>query len=131
MPQKGDVFRGVINDLAQSDSTGWRRREIVFYRATINGGKTYGYPRRGDPIVLIGASDESYSCKFSKPETRDSTCLGTPASLKPWYRKNGYDDHHVNQTRRDGHRDRVYFEYTGEGSKFRIYTEREYNNRRI
>lgn len=129
MPHKGDIFRGVISDLCQSDSTGWRRREIIFYRTTINGGRIYCYPRRGDSTVLIGTSDESYSCKFSKPETRDSICLGTPTSLKPWYRRNGYNDLHVNQMRRDGHQDHVYFEYIGEGSRFRIYTEKDYTGK--
>jgi len=131
MPHRGDIFRGAINDLTQSDSTGWRRRDITFYRTEINAGQTYGYPRQGDSIVLIGISGESYSCRFSKPETQDRICLGTPASLKPWYRKNGYNDQHVNQVRRDGYQDHVYFEYIGEGSRFYIYPAKDYKGKRV
>ncbi len=126
MPHKGALFKGEITDLSLFDAKGWKRRDITFYKMPLKSARIYSYPSAGDYITLVDSSSNLYKCKFSKPDKQDHVCLGTPQKLKPWYHKEGYSDSHVNTIRDDGYRDKVYFEYTGDGLKFIIYTEKEF-----
>jgi hypothetical protein len=121
MPKKGDVFRGKINDLCLRDAKGWRRRDIWFFKCEVSRREKCGYPTRFDRILLIDTAGKRYELNFSKPDSVNKICLGTPSKLKPWYQKKGFDYHSVNPD------DCVYFEYTGSGNEFCIYTEHEYS----
>jgi hypothetical protein len=120
MPKKGDIFEGKINDLSLWDADGWRRRDITFFKLEIRRRENFEYPTRNDRIVLIDTAGDRYELNFSKPETEDSVCLGTPSRLKPWYRKKGFNERFV------GSNEKVYFEYTGDRNEFIILTEQEY-----
>jgi hypothetical protein len=122
MPKKGDVFEGTINDLSLFDASGWRRRDIAFYKNEINRNEKYDYPARKNTITLIDAEKKRYELNFSKPESENRVCLGTPGRLKPWYKKKGFDDTSVKP---DG---RLFFVYTGRGREFLVLTEAEYTS---
>lgn len=123
MPRKGDVFQGKINDLCNYDRYQWRRRDIWFYKSDDNRNEMYDYPTQSDWIALIDTDGNRYELNFSKPETKDKVCLGTPSRLKPWYRIKGFDYHNVARN------DFVYFEYTGKGNEFFIFTIDEYRSK--
>jgi hypothetical protein len=123
MPKKGDVFKGKINDLCQTDAYGWRRRDISFFKQKVNGVGKFGYPVPQQKIILIDTDNERYTLNFSKPNTNHTICLGTPSRLKPWYRKKGFNEKTVGQN------EYIYFEYTGRGIEFIILTELEYRHR--
>jgi hypothetical protein len=129
MPQKGDIFKGKINDLylwdADDGNGKWRRRDISFFKRDIHRHEKFGYPTRSDQITLIDTEGNRYEMNFSKPETKERVCLGTPSRLKSWYRKKGFDDKVINPN------NRIYFEYTGQGSEFIILTEQEYSSRHM
>ena len=125
MPKKGDIFEGKINDLSQWDAEGWKRRDIWFFKHELNSREKFRYPTRYDRITMIDTDGNRYEMNFSKPDLEDKVCLGTPSRLKPWYRKKGFDDKVINPN------DRIYFEYTGQGSEFIILTEQEYNSRHM
>jgi hypothetical protein len=126
-PQIGDLFCGSINDLSNHTNDGWQRRDITFHKKEINKNITYAYPSRGDYAILIDVSGKQYRCNFTDPEAPEHICLGEPQNLKSWYlSKKEYAKNYVKQVRRDGHRDQVFFEYTGEHPKFYIYTEKEF-----
>lgn len=120
MPRSGTVFEGKINDLSQYDSKGWRRRDISFAKNELTSGQKFGYPTRHQRISLIDSDGARYMLNFSEPENDDSVCLGTPSKLKPWYQKKGFDFRSV---KADG---KIYFEYTGYGEEFYVFTEDEY-----
>ena len=130
MPKKGDIFKGEVNDLCQYDTAGWRRRDITFYKREILTQKIYGYPKQGDHIELIDTSGGEYRCKFSKPEDENKVCLGTPGELKRWYQKKGFTDE-IMTIEKSGCRDKIYFEYSGEGLKYFLFTEEEHTSRKI
>ena len=121
MPKKGAVFVGKINDLGLLDATGWLRRDITFDKHELIRGERFGYPSRYSHITLINTDRERYELNFSKPETEDKVCLGTPSRLKRWYRKKGFDDTIINPN------EGLYFVYTGREREFIILTEQEYN----
>lgn len=121
MPKRGDIFVGKINDLSLWDATGWLRRDITFYKHELIRGEKFGYPTRCSRITLIDTDRERYELNFSKPETEDKVCLGTPSRLKPWYRKKRFDDKVINPN------ERIYFVYTGREREFIILTGQEYN----
>jgi len=121
MPRKGDVFVGKINDLSLRDADGWRRRDITFYKHEIRRREKFEYPTSRCCIKLIDTDRDCYELNFSKPETEDKVCLGSPSRLKPWYRKKGFDDKVVNP------KERIYFMCTGREGEFIILTEKEYN----
>lgn len=123
MPKKGDIFEGKINDLCQYDVEGWKRRDISFFKHELTRRDKFGYPTRNDQITLLDTEGNRYEMNFSKPDLDTKVCLGTPSRLKPWYRKKGFDDKVVNPN------DKVYFEYTGHGVEFIIFTEHEYRSR--
>jgi hypothetical protein len=123
MPQRGDIFEGKINDLSQWDTEGWKRRDISFFKHDLHSREKFGYPTRYSRTTLMDTDGDRYELNFSKPDLEDKVCLGTPGRLKPWYRKKGFDDKVINPN------DRIYFEYTGQGSEFIILTEQEYNSR--
>lgn len=123
MPREADVFVGKINDLSLWDADGWRRRDITFYRREIRRGEKFEYPLKGSRITLIDTDGVRYELSFSKPETEDKVCLGTPSRLKPWYRKKGFDDKVISPN------ERIYFVCTGREKEFIILTEQEYNSR--
>jgi len=124
--KKGDMFVGEIQDIVNYDSKEWRRRDICFFKATTNNGQKFNYPSMGDVITLIDTSDNRYILNFSKPEDNDKICLGTPKKLKPWYQKKRFSDNDVKTIRKDGCRDKIYFEYSGHDFEFFIFTEDEY-----
>jgi hypothetical protein len=124
IPKRGDVFKGKINDLGQHDVDGWRRRDIWFYKSEVNRNERFNYPTRLDKIILMDTDRNQYKLNFSKPEMKDKVCLGTPSRLKPWYRLKGFNDTYVN------HNDFIYFEYTGIGIEFFIFTQDEYHSRK-
>lgn len=128
-PKKGDLFLGEINDLfhKKPDASGWWRRDIAFHKPELNSGQVYDYPSSGDYIILVDLTGGYYKCRFSKPDKATHVCLGTPEKLKPWYRRKGFSDQHINSPERDGSRDKVYFEYSGKDIEFYIYTEKEFN----
>jgi hypothetical protein len=131
MPPRGALFKGEINDLSKETTDGWERRDITFYKREIRKGQIYRYPTapardNRDYIVLIDSIGNKYTCKFSKPEGKETICLGEPGNLKQWYIRSGYSLHHVNGIREDGFRDKVYFEYTGVDFESYIYTEGEF-----
>ena len=128
MPPKGSIFFGLVNDLSRPDKDGWQRREIIFHKAECRTNSTYGYPTetKNDYIILTDTSSNHFRCKFSKTETVDNATLGTPSQLKSWYNQKGFSSSHVNQIGRDGCRDRVFFEYTGDDFEFWLYTENEF-----
>ena len=125
MPKKGDIFEGKINDLSQWDAEEWKRRDIWFFKHELNSRDKFRYPTRYDRITMIDTDGNRYEMNFSKPDLEDKVCLGTPSRLKPWYRKKGFDDKVINPN------DRIYFEYTGQGSEFIILTGQEYNSRHM
>lgn len=120
MPSAGAIFAGKINDLSQYDSKGWRRRDISFVKNEIKNDQKFGYPTRHQRITLIDSDGTQYKLNFSEPENDDSVCLGTPSRLKPWYQKKGFDYRSVNPD------DKIYFEYTGQGVEFYVFTADEY-----
>lgn len=122
MPIKGDVFEGKINDLCNYDASGWRRRDIWFYKNEIKRNEKFDYPTRNNTITLIDAEKKKYELNFSKPDFENWVCLGTPGRLKPWYKKKGFNDTRVNPD------EIVYFVYTGNGREFLILTEAEYKS---
>jgi hypothetical protein len=127
MPKKGDVFEGKVNDLKlkKNDADGWKRRDIWFFKNELNRQEKFGYPTRNDKITLIDTDGDRYELNFSKPDEKNRVCLGRPSKLKPWYRKKGFNDQIISPN------DRIYFEYTGQGSEFIILTEQEYNSRHM
>ncbi len=124
MPRKGDVFQGRIYDLSLWHNEGhkeeWKKRDIRYFKHEVNRKECFAYPSVGNQITLIDTDGDRYELKFSKPDTEEKICLGTPLKLKPWYVKNGFDALTVNPN------DRVYFKYTGIGAEFYILTEQEY-----
>lgn len=120
MPRKGDVFQGKIYDLSRWDGEGWKLRDIRYFKHELNHKKSFAYPIPGNQITLIDADGYRYELKFSKPDSEEKICLGTPKRLKPWYEKKGFDAQSVNLN------DRIYFIYTGVGIEFYILTEREF-----
>ena len=124
--KKGDIFRGEIQDLSQDDSTGWRRRDIRFYKTTAK----FDYPSPEDVITLIDTSGNRYDLTFGKPDGDDKICIGTPGNLKSWYQRKGFSDSDVKKISKDGYRDTIYFEYTGNDFDFLIFTEDEYIERK-
>jgi hypothetical protein len=130
MPKKGDLFCGEIINLRHTkpDLTGWWPRDIQFYKKELRNKQRYNYPSANDNIVLIDIDNCKYGCSFTKPDHNKYVCLGKPENLKSWYVKEGYSKEHINQLKRNGCRDKVYFKYTGEDNKFFIYTEKEFKN---
>ena len=126
IPNKGDLFKGEINDLCNIDSANWRRRDIWFYKRELRSKQRYDYPRRQFVIVLFDTKGNQYECRFGKPDNDKRLILGTPGKLKIWYQRKGYSDDHVPAIRRNGHKDKVFFEYTGDNNKFIILTEEEF-----
>jgi hypothetical protein len=120
MPKRGDVFKGKVNDLCMSDASGWRRRDIWFFRKEIGRGQRFTYPAANEQIVLIDTDGVRYDLNFSKPDLDERVCLGTPGKLKPWYQKREFDLKRVNPD------EVVYFEYTGESIEFLILTKEEF-----
>ena len=123
--KKGDIFKGEIQDLSNYDSEGWRRRDICFFKTTAK----LNYPSPKDSITLIDTSGNRYNLWFSNPEDDHKICLGTPENLESWYQRKGFSDSDVKKIRKDGYRDRIYFEYTGSNFDFSIFTEDEYIER--
>jgi len=123
MPRKGDFFKGKVNDLCLWDASGWRRRDIWFFKKEISGGQRFAYPTGSDQIVLIDKDETRYELNFSKPDLDDKVCLGTPGRLKPWYQKRGFNNKKV------GPDDTIYFEYTGNSNEFLILSKDEHNGR--
>jgi len=125
MPKKGDIHEGKINDLRlkKDDADGWKRRDISFFKHEMNRRERFRYPTHHDGIILIDTDGDRYELNFSKPDSEDRVCLGTPSKLKPWYRKKGFDDHVISPN------DKIYFEYTGNGTEFIVLTEQEYKSR--
>jgi len=128
--KKGDTFIGKIQDLSECDVKDWKRRDIWFYKTTINNGQKFDYPSPKDGITLIDTSGNRYNLKFSNPKDDDKICLGTPGNLKPWYQKKGFSDSDVKTISKDGYRDKIYFEYTGHEFEFLIFTEDEYRSKK-
>ena len=126
MPNKGDLFKGEIQDLSNSDSAKWRRRDIWFYKSELRSNQRYDYPRSQFVIVLLDTKGNQYECSLSKPDNEKSVCVGTPGKLKKWYQRKEYSDEHVPTIMRDDYRDKVFFEYTGDSNKFIILTEEEF-----
>jgi len=122
MPRTGDTFEGkIINlKLKKADADGWKRRDISFFKHDEKRGENFKYPTQHDQIILIDTDGDKYELNFSKPESEKTVCLGTPSRLKPWYRKKRFDDQVI------GTNDRLYFEYTGNGIEFFVFTEDEY-----
>lgn len=123
MPRKGSIFKGKVNDLCQEDTSGWRRRDISFFKYELISGQRFAYPSQKDRIVLKDTDTSRYQLNFSKPESDDRVCLGTPGRLKPWYKKYGFNFKVVNPD------DVVYFEYTGNSNEFLILTQEEYDGK--
>jgi hypothetical protein len=123
MPPKGARFEGTIRDLCLSDADKWRRREIAFHKCELHTGNIFGFSAPGSTMVLIDTDGDCYEPRFSKPESSDTVCLGTPSKLKPWYRKMGYSEKTVTSG------ESVFFEYDGNVGDFFIFTEREWKNR--
>jgi hypothetical protein len=123
MPRRGDVFKGKVNDLSLWDASGWRKRDISFFKHELTRGQRFSYPSQNDRIVLKDTDNSRYELNFSKPESDDKVCLGTPGRLKPWYQKKGFAFKTV-------HSDEiVYFEYSGNSNEFLIFTKDEYNKK--
>ncbi len=122
MPTQGDNFKGKVNDLSLYDAEGWLRRDIWFFKYSVNNNKKFGYPTRFNTIILVDTDGKDYELNFSKPDLENKVCLGTPGRLKPWYKKKGFNDTRVNPD------EIVYFVYTGNGREFLILTEAEYKS---
>ena len=123
MPMKGDIFKGKINDLCQDDASGWRRRDVSFFKHDLLRGRGFGYPTQNDRIILTDTDENRFELNFSKPESDKSVCLGTPGKLKQWYLNKGFELKVVNPN------DEIYFEYTGNSNVFLILTKEEYHKR--
>lgn len=125
MPRKGDIFKGEVNDLylwdADDGNGKWRRRDITFFKHELNRREKFAYPTSDSRITLIDTDKDRYELKFSNPETEDGVCLGTPSRLKPWYRKQGFDNEVINPN------ERIYFVYTGREREFIVLTTQEYD----
>ena len=113
---KGTILTGKINNLGKDNKliSGWRRRDI-----TVSKDPKRIYPKAGDEIILVDCRREVYQSHFTEPETNDSACLGLPHNLKPWY-QNHYPENEIGDDRE------VYFEYTGCGCVFWIYSSQEW-----
>ena len=129
MPKKGDTFIGEIQDLCNYDKKKWRRRDIWFFKKTINDNIKYNYPHALDTITLIDTEGDHYDLRFTEPELDEKLCLGKPSKLKAWYQKKGFSDSIVETIEINGYRDKIYFEYTGHKEDFNIYTEKEFKIR--
>ena len=125
MPRKGDVFQGMIFDLSLWDAEGWKRRDIRYFKHTVNRNESFPYPKIGNQIILIDAEGDRYELNFSKPDSEEKICLGTPSRLKPWYEKKGFNAQAVNPS------DKIYFIYTGIGIEFHILTAQEYASKSV
>lgn len=119
-PRKGDVFKGKIYDLSLWDTDGWKRRDIRYFKHEVNRHESFAYPMPGNKITLIDTDGDRYELKFSKPDLKETICLGTPSKLKSWYEKKGFDSQAVNPA------DSIYFKYSGVEFEFHILTEQEY-----
>jgi len=113
---KGSYFEGKINDERNKDKEGWQRRSIgVPYD------KSRGYPEVRDTITMIDINGNKYESEFTKSLIPNTVCLGKSSRLKGWYTTH-YPYEKVEN-------DDVYFELTGIGREFRIYTSKEWHNR--
>ena len=135
MPPKGELFRGEINDLFDYDARVWRRRDITFFKRGITTQIIYGYPKACSPgnKIYIKLIDQTYKtvhiCKFSKPETSDCVCLGEPSHLKTWYINHKYAYSNVATVQKNGFKDKVAFEYTGNDFEFIIYSNNAFTKK--
>jgi len=123
MPDKNCVFKGLINDLSQYDTAGWRRRDISFVKREIEHGRSFDYPAARDTIVVIDTDGIRYELNVTKPDNEYRVCIGTPGRLKSWYKKKGFKEETLGSKRI------LYFVYTGHGYDFLILTEEEYKDR--
>lgn len=120
MPNKGDIFKGKVNDLVLYDKpTNWRRRDISFYKHDINFGRRFEYPSRYDKIRLVDTAGNQYELNVTKPDNDYAVCLGTPGRLKAWYQLKGFDDQRIDPDTW------VFFQYAGVGNEFLILTQNE------
>jgi hypothetical protein len=118
-PGKGSVFMGKVNDLAQYDADGWRRRDITFYKSDVITGCRSAYPSHGHTILLIDTAGNRYDLKVTKPDNDYTVCLGSPGRLKAWHQLKGFDKARVTPDTS------VFFQYTGVGNEFLIFTQNE------
>ena len=121
MPNKGDIFKGKVQDLFNYDVKDWRRRDIGFYKHDVNFNRKSTYPSRGDKIILIDTERHRYELNVSKPDYDHKICLGTPGRLKTWYQRKCFDEQRVDPNTW------IFFQYTGIGNEFLIFTESERN----
>jgi len=121
MPNKGDIYKGKVNDLCLYDVTGWRRRDIWFYKHNVNSNRRSAYPALRDTITLIDTDGHDYELSFTKPDFDHCICLGKPGKIKAWYQRKGFDEKQVDPDTW------IFFQYTGMRNKFLILTENEKN----
>lgn len=119
MPNKGDIFKGKVVDLVQYDASGWRRRDISFYKCDITFGQRFDYPSHHHKIVLIDTAGNRYDINVTKPDNEYTVCLGTPGRLKAWHQRKGFDEDRVAPDTC------VFFQYTGVENEFLILTQNE------
>jgi hypothetical protein len=121
-PSKGSVFMGKVNDLAQYDTGGWRRRDISLYKSDIITRCRSAYPSHGHTILLIDTAGNRYDINVTKPDNDYKVCLGSPGRLKAWYQLKGFDEDRVAPDTC------VFVQYTGVENKFLILTQNEKNS---
>lgn len=122
IPQEGRSnpphLRGLIRSLVKFASDGWERREIIVEQPN-----TDGFPQIRDEIVVIDSENVRYTLPFIKGANRDGyVCMGKPGRLKDWFMKH-YPDKRVTA-------DEVYFELTSDKTTYRIYTSRQWCEKR-
>lgn len=115
--RQGTVLHGTINNLSSYIDT-WLRRDINVFKDP-----NRIYPKAGDEIILVDTKCNVYQSHFTKPETDERAYLGIPANLMPWHKK------HYPQDKLGDDRD-VYFEYSGCGCVFWIYSANEWEIRK-
>ena len=114
---KGSYFKGTISDERNEDKEKWRRRSIGIPYA-----RSRGYPEVRHTITVIDTDGGKYESVFTKSRKPGKVCLGKPGNLKGWYTKHYRYEEVVE--------DDVYFEYTGSGYEFYIYTSNEWYRRK-
>ncbi|MBM4463526.1 MAG: hypothetical protein FJ012_09405 [Chloroflexi bacterium] len=109
-------FQGEIVDQRGKDRGNWARRGI-----TVPKNSSGAYPQPGHKITVIDTGGKKYQLKFTKSRNPVKVYLGQPSKLKGWYQKR-YPSNSVVP-------DNVYFEYTGPGHTYRIYTSKEWTGK--
>jgi len=118
---KGFYFTGTVVDERNNLKDGWRRRSIS--RILVD--ESTGYPKLRAAITMIDTDGNRYKSRFAKSRKKPRGAyvyVAEASVLEHWHIKH-YLYGEVEE-------DTVYFEYTGRGHEFYIYTSKEWYDRK-